>query len=156
MIEEAGYECDVFPAEPKRARQASWEKQQERLANWIDGLPKPVGIMAANDERGLMVLDACRRHNRRVPEEVAVIGVDINPDNNRKDVLTVGFNNWAVKEGPMASAEFNGIKVTLRKVGSQGTGLAIGWWKGGLDYGVTMANDGAYVKDGNRGGQRLV
>lgn len=75
--------------------------------------------------------------------------VDINPDNNRKDVLTVGFENWAVKVGPTASAEFNGIKVTLRKVGSQGTGLAIGWWKGGLDDGVTKANDGAYVKDGN-------
>jgi LacI family transcriptional regulator len=76
MIEDAGYQCNVFPAEPQRPKQISWEKQQERLADWIDGLPKPVGIMASNDERGLMVLDACRRHKRRVPEEVAVIGVD--------------------------------------------------------------------------------
>jgi LacI family transcriptional regulator len=32
--------------------------------------------MAGNDERGLQVLDACRRAGARVPDDVAVIGVD--------------------------------------------------------------------------------
>jgi LacI family transcriptional regulator len=53
-----------------------WEQEQARLAEWICSLPKPVGVMAANDERGLQVLDACRRCGARVPEDVAVIGVD--------------------------------------------------------------------------------
>ena len=43
---------------------------------WIKSLPKPVGVMACNDERGLQVLDACRRAGVAVPDEVAVIGVD--------------------------------------------------------------------------------
>jgi len=43
---------------------------------WIRDLPKPVGIMLARDDGGLMVLDACREENILVPEQVAVVGVD--------------------------------------------------------------------------------
>ena len=43
---------------------------------WIHDLPKPVGIMVARDDGGLMVLDACREENMIVPEQVAVVGVD--------------------------------------------------------------------------------
>jgi LacI family transcriptional regulator len=55
---------------------ASWEQEQDKMARWIAGLPRPLGIMAANDEKGLQVLDACRRGNIKVPDEVAVIGAD--------------------------------------------------------------------------------
>lgn len=58
------------------ARQRGWETQQRDIADWIDTLPQPVGIMACNDLRGQHVLDACRTAQRSVPEEVAVIGVD--------------------------------------------------------------------------------
>jgi LacI family transcriptional regulator len=53
-----------------------WEQEQEQICQWIQSLPKPVGIMAANDERGLQVLDACRRCGVEVPDQVAVLGVD--------------------------------------------------------------------------------
>jgi LacI family transcriptional regulator len=33
-------------------------------------------VVACNDDRGLQVLDACRRAGLRVPDEVAVVGVD--------------------------------------------------------------------------------
>src|SRR6476659_667846 len=79
----------------------------------------------------------------------AGIKVDINPDNNRKDVLTPGWQDWRVKDGvPSATAEFDGVKATLRPAAGSGKGLGVGWWKGGLDYGVTMANDGVYVAGG--------
>jgi LacI family transcriptional regulator len=42
----------------------------------VAGLPKPVGIMTANDDRGLQLLDACRRVRAPVPDQVAVLGVD--------------------------------------------------------------------------------
>ncbi len=73
IIESAGHPCAIFPA---NSREDSWERQQERLAAWIRQLPKPVGVMACNDEYGLQVLDACRRCDATVPDEVAVIGVD--------------------------------------------------------------------------------
>jgi LacI family transcriptional regulator len=73
----AGRDCALFPARvPARDAQLGWEEEQERLAQWILSLPKPVGVMTSNDERGLQLLDACRRCGARVPDEVAVIGVD--------------------------------------------------------------------------------
>ena len=58
---------------------SQWEVQQERLAEWLLSLPKPVGIMASNDSQGLALLDACRRVKLKVPEDVAVVGVDNDP-----------------------------------------------------------------------------
>jgi LacI family transcriptional regulator len=48
----------------------------EEVARWIHSLPKPLGLMACNDFRGIQALDACRRAGIAVPEEMAVIGVD--------------------------------------------------------------------------------
>ncbi len=49
---------------------------EDHLTQWLERLPKPVGIMACNDIRGQQVLNACRRVGIAVPEHVAVIGVD--------------------------------------------------------------------------------
>jgi LacI family transcriptional regulator len=46
------------------------------LARWLRSLPKPVGVMACYDLRGVQVLDACRRLGVPVPDEVAVVAVD--------------------------------------------------------------------------------
>ena len=46
------------------------------LPRWLAKLPKPVGVMACNDERGRQVLRACWAAGLDVPEQVAVIGVD--------------------------------------------------------------------------------
>jgi LacI family transcriptional regulator len=75
LIETVKYPCQVYTG-VSRDGQENWEREQERLAKWIKALPKPVGVMACNDERGLQVLDACRRCSVSVPDEVAVIGVD--------------------------------------------------------------------------------
>ena len=50
--------------------------EQKRLARWLSRLPKPVGLLAANDQRGRHVLEAARLAGVRVPDELAVIGVD--------------------------------------------------------------------------------
>ena len=46
------------------------------MIRWLKNLPKPIGIMAANDACGLRVLEACRAARLVVPEEISVIGVD--------------------------------------------------------------------------------
>jgi LacI family transcriptional regulator len=55
---------------------AEWEAVQQQLTAWILALPKPLGLMACSDHHAQRLLDACRRANLVVPEEVAVIGVD--------------------------------------------------------------------------------
>lgn len=72
----AGGTCYVFPPASSRRTAMTWEQEQDQLAEWVRSLPKPVGIFGCNDERGLQVLDACRRIGVTVPDEVAVIGVD--------------------------------------------------------------------------------
>lgn len=54
----------------------TWEQQQASLTKWLLTLPRPIGIMACNDMRGQHLLDACRRIEAAVPEEISVIGVD--------------------------------------------------------------------------------
>lgn len=75
-IRQAGHDCAQFPAGQRSADRGAWETAQKRLAKWIKSLPKPVGIMAVNDEMGLEVLDACRRCRAAVPDEVALVGID--------------------------------------------------------------------------------
>ncbi len=47
-----------------------------RLAGWLAALPRPVGVVACDDVRGAMVLEACRLAGLAVPDAVAVVGVD--------------------------------------------------------------------------------
>ena len=49
---------------------------QPLIEHWLDALPKPVGILAACDRWGGILLGTCRRLGLRVPEDVAVVGVD--------------------------------------------------------------------------------
>lgn len=58
------------------AGRATWEVEQSRLTSWLRKLPRPVGLVAANDVYGLRALDACRRAELAVPEVVAVVGAD--------------------------------------------------------------------------------
>ena len=59
-----------------RARSLQWRDQQRKLVHWLGRLPKPVGLLAVTDYRARQVLDACRQVGLRVPQQVAVIGVD--------------------------------------------------------------------------------
>ena len=59
-----------------RAKGLQWRDQQRRLVKWLAGLSTPVGLFAVTDYRARQVLDACRQIGLRVPQQVAVIGVD--------------------------------------------------------------------------------
>ncbi len=53
----------------------SWASVK-KIATWLKKMPKPCGILACNDRAGLDVLQACQMLEFRVPDDVAVIGVD--------------------------------------------------------------------------------
>lgn len=76
QITDAGFVCHVYPQSTKRLKSIPWEEEQRRLSEWIQQLPKPVGVMACYDIKAQQLLDACRTVNVSVPEEVAIIGVD--------------------------------------------------------------------------------
>jgi LacI family transcriptional regulator len=72
----AGCECSVFAAKSRTEKGYSWTRERRRLMNWIERLPKPVGVMACYDFKGQQLLDICREQDIAVPEQVAVVGVD--------------------------------------------------------------------------------
>ena len=75
----AGGSCKVLEVRDLSLRPGKWVDQQEELARWLKTLVPPVGVMASTDLRAGMVLDACQRLGLRVPEDIAVIGVDNDP-----------------------------------------------------------------------------
>jgi LacI family transcriptional regulator len=82
VMEGEGLACSVFKGS---VLSCAWEitesaaKADGPLAEFLRELPKPVGVFAANDDIGLQVLDAARFAGLRVPDEVAVLGVDDDP-----------------------------------------------------------------------------
>jgi LacI family transcriptional regulator len=73
LVEEAGFPCPAFHF---RSHPADWEQTRQQVAAWLRGLPKPIGILACNDDHGYQVLEACNLAGLHVPEEIAVLGVD--------------------------------------------------------------------------------
>lgn len=68
--------CDIYEATARYDRQYNPTIERRRLASWLGQLPQPVGLLACYDFKAQQVLDACRSAEIRVPEQVAVLGVD--------------------------------------------------------------------------------
>lgn len=98
-ISASGYSVSIHRAPGHRELPSDWESHQENLVNWLQKLPKPVGVMACTDQLGFWLLDACRRAGISVPEEVAVVGVE--------DDETL----CEVSIPPMSSVRFNAEKI---------------------------------------------
>ena len=74
-VTQAGFKIHYYKQPKSRAKRLPAE-EQIIIADWLKSLPKPVGLMACNDDRGREVIEACRIAGLHVPEEIAVLGVD--------------------------------------------------------------------------------
>jgi LacI family transcriptional regulator len=77
-LRRAGFGCAHF-SEPMRYWEhylEYWQPQENKISRWLKSLPQPVGVFTAFDKIGWEVSDACRAAGLRVPEEVAVLGVN--------------------------------------------------------------------------------
>jgi LacI family transcriptional regulator len=76
--DEAGYQTRIYSF-PKNIKSNNWENEQRHIIEWMRTLPKPIGMLTCNDDRGQHVLEVCKLIGLKVPEDVAVIGVDNDP-----------------------------------------------------------------------------
>jgi LacI family transcriptional regulator len=74
-----GFSAATFNFASSRDGEGIDDADEEAVMRWLRELPKPAGIMAANDDIGLRVVQHCREAGVRVPEECAVVGVDNDP-----------------------------------------------------------------------------
>lgn len=77
-LKEAGYSASVYAKNLIKDWQvgATWMKGIEEPVNWLKSLPKPVGVMACEDGVGYDLIAAAKEAGIRIPEDVAIVGVD--------------------------------------------------------------------------------
>lgn len=81
-LESSGFEPLRFNAaeHPHKSWLAThWLAAGVPLQTWLADLPRPIGLLGANDLWALRTLDGCRKIGLRVPDEAAVLGVGNDP-----------------------------------------------------------------------------
>ena len=74
-VEEAGF-GGSFYAYRMQEIEMVWHYQRNRLREWLATVPKPIAIMACDDNQGSNLIEACHDTGIKIPSEVSVIGVD--------------------------------------------------------------------------------
>ena len=75
-LAETGRETHVFDSSPERGAPEDPRALRIATADWMRGLPGPLGLLTHNDARALGLLAILVAHGIRVPEDVGVLGVD--------------------------------------------------------------------------------
>ena len=70
-----GFQVDHFNQD-NLADNELWYYKPSLLSQWLQSLPKPIAIMACDDERAQHITEACKHAKIQIPEEIAVLGVD--------------------------------------------------------------------------------
>ncbi|PTX95137.1 hypothetical protein DB345_12665 [Spartobacteria bacterium LR76] len=64
---------------PRTPITEDWSAMEKRAAEWLRQLPKPAAVLASNDIPARTLCQICRLSGLRVPEDVAILGVDNDP-----------------------------------------------------------------------------
>ena len=85
-LEQRGTHAHVFPYPLSKTQPAleTFEVQSVKfdraMLRWLRLLPKPVALLGCNDMCAFQVVNVCNTNGIVVPDEVAVLGVDNDPD----------------------------------------------------------------------------
>ena len=96
-IVEKGFGNNFFEYQ-KQPLKSLWYYEPAPLVNWIKSLPHPIALMACDDTQGNKILEVCRVLDIKIPEEVAVLGVD-------NDEITCSLS-----DPPLSSVNLNIMK----------------------------------------------
>ncbi|MBN2023781.1 MAG: DNA-binding transcriptional regulator [Pirellulales bacterium] len=77
-LAQAGHSLSSCYAEylPRPPAGSSWKDIDKQIHHWLLRLPKPVAILASNDIPARQLAYTCRESGLRVPDDVAILGVD--------------------------------------------------------------------------------
>lgn len=74
-LKESGYDVHLYERTDSRAMDL-WHYKPSTLGKWLKSLPKPLALMSCDDNLGNHITEASRLNKIRIPEEIAVLGVD--------------------------------------------------------------------------------
>ncbi|HZB13996.1 MAG TPA: DNA-binding transcriptional regulator [Chryseolinea sp.] len=75
-IQEAGFNVHYYEHKDPNAAVDLWYYKPSALSEWLRSLPKPIALMTCDDNQGLHIAEAAKHAGIRIPDEVAVLGVD--------------------------------------------------------------------------------
>jgi LacI family transcriptional regulator len=90
-VRKAGAECSLYST--------GRLDQHHQLGRWLRGMRPPVGILASTDLRAAIIADVCMQIGLRIPDDVAVCGVDNNPsvcELSPVPLTSIARNDWKV------------------------------------------------------------
>jgi LacI family transcriptional regulator len=77
-LAKAGFSCAAYDTLTARERR-SWTAERPRMERFLLSLPHPTAVFAVMDGRARHVVNLCADIGLKVPEDIAVLGVDNDP-----------------------------------------------------------------------------
>lgn len=99
---------------PAEGHKTSWKTEHAIMGRWLKSLPKPVGVMACNDDVAHHLVEACKTARLHVPDQVGIIGVD---------------NDELVCE--LSSPTISSVAINFERAGYESARLLDGWMRRG-------------------------
>ncbi len=87
------------------ARMLRRDVEYRNIAKWLGSLAKPVGVFCCNDDRGYDVIESCKIAKLEVPYEVAILGVDNDPNVCDLSNPPLSSISLGIKKGGFEAAE---------------------------------------------------
>ncbi len=113
-LQAANHECSVFRPKRSARNPQTWTMQMSDLCEWLEELPKPVGLLAWSDVQGRQITEACHYVGIAVPLQVAVLGAE-------NDELM----------GVVSSPPLSSIDMSARRVGYEAARMLATIMRGG-------------------------
>ncbi len=110
----------TFSALRSKAQNDLWYYDSLQLTTWLESLPKPVAIMACDDNQAYHITEACHiigGGKFRIPDDIAVLGVDNDETICRLSEPNLSSLNQSVEQGGYDVARL--IDQLLRNPGQQ-------------------------------------
>lgn len=107
----AGFQQAIREANPgfslstlrSNAQSDLWHYDPTQLITWLESLPKPVAIMACDDNHAYHITEACQQIGGggkfRIPDDIAVLGVDNDETICKLSVPNLSSLNQSVEQG---------------------------------------------------------
>ncbi|MBU2876575.1 MULTISPECIES: XylR family transcriptional regulator [Aliiglaciecola] len=74
LCKEDGFDCAIYRGHPTRPE--TWQYSMNRLSDWLQSLPNPVGVISVTDARARHLLQACDHTGKLVPDQISIVGID--------------------------------------------------------------------------------
>jgi LacI family transcriptional regulator len=75
-LKQCKLDCCLYPTPGGDQQSIPWNTHLASLVDWLQELPRPIGVLCWSAARGRQVTEACHYAGIRVPDDVAVLGGD--------------------------------------------------------------------------------